>query len=139
MLFIFSGIHYVTLLSYQNDLYIKQKSIFSGHSQCALICRCELTYIQQSRVISGFQASVWTVGPRLLYVVVVIPSALSGVVLLPERLYICLALLFILTHTFLGCVFLAITRASESVTTLNRIKVRIVRKLSKGNSKLESM
>ncbi|XP_048764978.2 ATP-binding cassette sub-family C member 4-like isoform X2 [Ostrea edulis] len=88
----------------------------------AKIRGCELTYIQQSRVISGFQASVWTVGPRLLYVVVVIPSALTGVVLLPERLYICLALLFILTHTFLGCVFLAITRASESVTTLNRIK-----------------
>ncbi|XP_062612836.1 ATP-binding cassette sub-family C member 4-like isoform X2 [Saccostrea cucullata] len=88
----------------------------------AKIRKCELTYIRQSKYISGFHASVWTVGPRLMYMAVVIPSVLSGVTLRPERLYVSLALLFALTHTILGCLFLAISRASETVTTLNRLK-----------------
>lgn len=67
---------------------------------------------------------MWTLGPRLMYIAVFIPAALSGVPLCPERLYVGLALLHVVTHTVLGCVFLAISRASETFTTLNRIQVR---------------
>lgn len=90
-----------------------------------LVCRCELRYVQASKFISGVHASVWTVGPRLIYLAVVVPPALLGVVIRPERLYVCLALLFNLTHSFLGCFFLAISRASESMISLRRIKVRV--------------
>ncbi|XP_034328340.2 ATP-binding cassette sub-family C member 4 isoform X2 [Magallana gigas] len=88
----------------------------------AKIRKCELRYVQASKFISGVQASVWTVGPRLIYLAVVVPPALLGVVIRPERLYVCLALLFNLTHSFLGCFFLAISRASESMISLRRIK-----------------
>ncbi|KAJ8309985.1 hypothetical protein KUTeg_011850 [Tegillarca granosa] len=84
----------------------------------------ERLYIWYSKIIAGVTASLWILGPRLFYYCLAVPVALAGEVIRPEKLYKCLALLFLMSHSLLGGVNLAVRCLAEGMPTMTRIKVR---------------
>ena len=74
--------------------------------------------------MSAATACIWTVGPRLLYLCVIVVSTLLGEVSLrATRLYKVLPLLFLIAQNIMGVLFLANQQLSEATATKKRIQV----------------
>ena len=88
--------------------------------------RKEWRNIWRSKIIAGITASLWILGPRLFYYCLVIPVSLTGKSIRPEKLYLCMALLFIISHSLIGGINLAVRCVAESIPSCNRLKVSLI-------------
>lgn len=72
-----------------------------------------------------YPMTVWTLGPKLMYIVCLVPAALSGVVLTLSKLFTALPLLALVGQVSLGNVYFAIHLAAEGKAGINRFLVRL--------------
>ncbi|XP_069104134.1 ATP-binding cassette sub-family C member 4-like isoform X2 [Argopecten irradians] len=84
--------------------------------------KIEIRYIWRSALISGEMTTFWMLGPRIMYICVIVPATLSGQPLTPSALYTCLPLLYLLAHSVFGGLFLAIQNISQFLVSQKRAK-----------------
>ncbi|XP_060072940.1 ATP-binding cassette sub-family C member 4-like isoform X1 [Ylistrum balloti] len=82
--------------------------------------KCERHCVWRSGMISAELTTLWMLGPRIMYYCLVVPVSLTGRPLTPSELYTCLPLLFLLSHSIYGGVFLAIQNISQTLVTGKR-------------------
>ncbi|XP_052784406.1 ATP-binding cassette sub-family C member 4-like [Mya arenaria] len=89
--------------------------------------RREIALIWKKKILSAITACNWVVGPRIMYFVVVVTAAL---VLGPGSLkatvmYVVIPLLFFVTQTMMGYLFMTVQTLQETRITMGRVAVSV--------------